>query len=78
MVVLCSQVRANEIGKYLLFCVSDVYLSSEFFGLLHESRIVTTCHKFALDFFPSPSPSPSQFPSPSPSPFPVFVRRRVI
>ena len=33
MVILCSQVRANEIGKYLLFCVSDVYLSSEFFGL---------------------------------------------
>ena len=31
--MLCSQVRANEIGKYLLFCVSDVYLSSEFFGL---------------------------------------------
>ena len=34
MVILCSQVRANEIGKYLLFCVSDVYLSSEFFGFL--------------------------------------------
>ena len=33
MVILCSQVRANEIGKYLLFRVSDVYLSSEFFGL---------------------------------------------
>ena len=29
MVILCSQVRANEIGKYLLFCVSDVYLSSD-------------------------------------------------
>ena len=37
---------------------------------LHESRIVTTCHKFASNFFPSPSSSPS--------PFPVFVRRRVI
>ena len=23
MVILCSQVRTNEIGKYLLFCVSD-------------------------------------------------------
>ena len=33
MVILCSQVRANEIGKYLLFFVSDVYLRSEFFGL---------------------------------------------
>ena len=33
MVILCSQVRANEIGKYLLFCVSDVHLSSEFFEL---------------------------------------------
>ena len=33
MVISCSQVRANEIGKYLLFCVSDVYLSSEYFGL---------------------------------------------
>ena len=33
MVILCSQVRANEIGKYLLFWVSVVYLSSEFFGL---------------------------------------------
>ena len=35
MVILCCQVRANEIGKYLLFCVSDVCLSSEFFGLLY-------------------------------------------
>ena len=36
---VCSQVRANEIRKYLLFCVSDVYLSSEFSGYFVFVRV---------------------------------------
>ena len=46
MVILCFQVRANEIGKYLLFCVSDVHLSSEFFGLFCICLCLQICCVF--------------------------------
>ena len=49
MVILCSQVRANEIGKYLPFCVSDVYLSSEFFALFCICSRSQICCGFCCD-----------------------------